>query len=149
MRIAISSTGQGLDSQMSPVFGRCPYFVFVDVDMETKEIKNEKTVPNSAAMQAGGAGVMSAQLVGNEKVEAVISGAAGPRAFGVLQQLGIKIFQGVPKTVKENINLFLEGKLTEVSAPGPMGIGFGRGRGMGRRRGAGMGAGRGGGFGRV
>ncbi|OYT56876.1 MAG: hypothetical protein B6U68_02635 [Candidatus Aenigmarchaeota archaeon ex4484_14] len=145
MRIAISSMAQGLDSQMSPVFGRCPYFVFVDVDMETKEIKNEKSVVNSATMQAGGAGIMSAQLIANEKAEAVISGATGPRAFGVLQQLGIKIFQGVPKTVRENISLFIEGKLKEISAPGPMGFGQrGFGRGMGRRR-----AGRKRGFGNI
>ena len=35
MRIAISAdSGNGLESVVSPHFGRCPYFVLVDVDGE-------------------------------------------------------------------------------------------------------------------
>jgi len=53
MKIAVSSTGQDLNSQISPVFGRCAFFVIADV--ENNKIKNSKAVENKAIMQAGGA----------------------------------------------------------------------------------------------
>lgn len=125
MRIAISSTGSGLDSQLSPVFARCAFFVIVDI--ENNEIKSNKTIENKAIMQAGGAGIMAAQTVGNEGVKAVISNAIGPRAFDVLQQLGIEMYKAQGATIKEAIDLFIQGKLSKINAPGIMGIGKGQG----------------------
>lgn len=131
MKIAVSSMeDKGLESQLSPMFGRCPYFVIVEV--EGKEIKNSKTIQNTAAAQFGGAGITAAQLVANENVDVVISGAIGPRAFQVFQQLGIKAFRGIPGTVKQNVEAYLEGKLQEITIPGPLGRGFGGGKGFGR-----------------
>jgi len=145
MKIAVSSTGQGLKSQTSPVFGRCPWFVIVETD--GKKITGHKDVKNGAAMQAGGAGIMAAPTVGNEGVKAVISGAVGPNAFGVFQQVGIEAYAGTAGTVEENVMQFIEGKLAKINAPGIMGrgMGGGSGSGMGRGmgRGGGMGAGRG------
>ncbi len=129
MRIAISSMGEGLNSQVSTIFGRCPYFVFVEI--ENKKIKEEKTMKNMATAYSGGAGISAAQFVANEKVDAMISGAVGPKAFGVLQQLGIKIYGASGGTVKENVDLFIEGKLKEVTTPGVMGRGMGGGVGQG------------------
>jgi len=146
MKIAVSSMeDRGIDSQASPIFGRCPYFVIVEI--EGKEIKNVKTIKNSAAMQMGGAGITAAQLVANEGAEVVITGAAGPRAFQVFQQVGVKVLQGIQGTVKQNIDAYLDGKLHEITTPGPMGSGrFGKGFGQGPGRG-GMGRGRG--FGQI
>ena len=130
MKIAVSSNGKGLDAQASPVFGRCPYFVIVEA--EGMEIKGIKDVPNTAAGQTGGAGITAAQLVGNEKVEAVITSNMGPRAFDVMQQLGIKVFRAGEGTVKEVVQQCLDGKLEEMAAAtGPMGGGFGPGAGPG------------------
>jgi len=145
MKLAISSVeNKGLKSQLSPVFGRCPYFVVVEI--ENKETKNVKTIKNTAAAQMGGAGITAAQLIGNEGVKVVITGAAGPRAFQVFQQLGIKVLRGIEGTVKQNIEVYLDGKLQEITTPGPMGFGgagFGQGiqRGIGKR-GSGFGQGR-------
>jgi len=136
MKIAVSSTGAGLHSPVSPIFGRCPYFVVVEV--EGKEIKGSKDVPNTAAGQPGGAGMTAAQIVGNEKAEVVITSNMGPRAFDVMQQLGIKVFLATAGTVKEVVQQYLDGKLQEMTAAtGPMGRGFGpgMGRGMGFGRG--------------
>ncbi|MBU3941379.1 MAG: NifB/NifX family molybdenum-iron cluster-binding protein [Nanoarchaeota archaeon] len=129
MKIAISSTGQGLDSQLSPLFGRCAFFVIVDI--ENNKIKSDKTIENKAVMQAGGAGIMAAQIVGNEKVNVVISNAIGPRAFDVLQQLNIDVYKAQGSTVKEAVELFIQGKLSKINMPGTMGIG--KGQGLGRR----------------
>ncbi len=132
MRIAISSIGQDdLSSELSPIFGRCPFFVIVEI--ENNEIKNHKHIENKAVMQAGGAGPMAAQTVANEKVNAVISNAVGPRAFDILQQLNIEVYKAQGATVKEAVDLFIQGKLSKINAPGMMGIG--RGTGFGRRTG--------------
>jgi len=132
MKIAISSIGQDdLSSELSPIFGRCPFFVIVEI--ENNEIISHKRIENKAVMQAGGAGPMAAQTVANEKVNAVISNAVGPRAFDILQQLNIEVYKAQGATVKEAVDLFIQGKLSKINAPGMMGIG--RGTGFGRRTG--------------
>ena len=142
--MVVSSMGEDLESQMDTRFGRCPHFVFVDV--EDKKIKGSKSIANPAVSQPGGAGITAAQLVANEGAKAVISGAFGPRAFQVFQQLGIEIYQGIPGSVKENVQKFIDGKLEKLTAPtGPMFMGkggMGPGSGMGRGMGRGAGAGR-------
>ena len=121
MKVAISSTGKGLDNQIDMKFGRCPYFILLEIEGE--KIKSSKAVENTAMMQGGGAGTSAAQIVGNENVKAVIGTNFGPRAFGVLQQLKIEIYQGIQGTVKENIQQFIKGKLTKLTgATGPMGM---------------------------
>jgi predicted Fe-Mo cluster-binding NifX family protein len=140
MKICITSTGPGLDSEMDPRFGRCPYFLFVDPEtMAFEAVEN----PNIAA--AGGAGIQSAQLVANRGVEAIITGQVGPNAFTTLQAAGIKILTGASGKVREMAEKFKNGQLSSF-AQGPtvrahfgMGMGGGMGRGMGR----GMGMGRG------
>jgi predicted Fe-Mo cluster-binding NifX family protein len=144
MKIAVSSTGEGLESQTSPVFGRCPWFVIVETD--GKKITGHKSVQNTAAMQAGGAGIAAAQIVGNEGAKVVISGAVGPRAFAVFQQIGMEAYAAAAGTVKENVMQFVQGKLPKISTPGIMGAGMGGGM-MGPGMGRGAGRGRGGGFG--
>ncbi len=121
MRVAISSTGKNLENEIDTRFGRCHYFFIVEV--EKKEIKNARAIENTAMMQGGGAGITAAQIVGNESVNAVIGINFGPRAFGVLRQLEIEMYQGVQGTVKKNVQLYIEGKLTKLTgATGPMGM---------------------------
>jgi len=124
MKIAISSTGKTVEDNVDARFGRCPYFLIVDI--EDKKIKEVKAIENTAAMQAGGAGITAAQTVANEKVEGVISVNFGPRAFDVFSQLGIKVYQGQGK-IKDVIKQFIDGKLTEITIPtGPQHMGMGR-----------------------
>jgi predicted Fe-Mo cluster-binding NifX family protein len=118
MKIAISSTGKDLESQVDARFGRCSYFLIVDID--NKEIKNVKVVENTAAAQMGGAGITAAEIVANEKVNLIITTNVGPRAFSVFGQFGIKIYQGQGK-IKDVIQDFIDGKLAEIKdSTGPM-----------------------------
>ncbi|MCD4740619.1 NifB/NifX family molybdenum-iron cluster-binding protein [archaeon] len=134
MKVATASTGDTIDSQVSPFFGRCPYFLIVE--FEDKEIKASNAITNTAMNQQGGAGISAAQLVGNQKVESVIAGAIGPQAFSMLQQLNIKAFTAVPETVKSNVLKLAGGELQEMSSfsrpIGPKGMGFGPVGGQGR-----------------
>ncbi len=126
MKIAISSTGKGIESQVDARFGRCPYFVIVEI--ENKKIKNIKTVENTATQQMRGAGISAGEIVANEKVDAVITQNLGPRAFGVLQQLSIEMYQGSGR-IKNVVQQLINGNLKKINtATGPMFMGAGTGK---------------------
>jgi predicted Fe-Mo cluster-binding NifX family protein len=147
MKVAVCSTGDNLDSQVDPRFGRCAYFLIVDT--ETMEFE---AIPNLAATQASGAGIMAAQLVGSKGVQAVIAGNYGPNAFQALNAAGIKTYSCIGGTVRDAVEALKSGNLTPLSSPNVqahfgMGGQMGRGCGMGRGQGMCRGQGRGRGFG--
>ena len=152
MKIAITSTGQDLTSQIDPRFGRSPYFIFIDPEtMQFEAIEN----PNVNAM--GGAGIQTAQLIANKGVEVVLTGSCGPNAFQTLQAAGVKVIVGVVGTVNEAIEKYKSGGLKPTAGPNVgshfgmgstgappgtnPGVGIGMGRGMGRGTGMGSGIG--------
>ena len=122
MKIAISSTGEDLESEVDARFGRCPYFLIVEI--ESKKVKDVKAIENVAASQMGGAGITAAETVANEKVDTVITVNMGPRAFSVFRQFGIKIYQGQGK-IKDVVQQFINGKLTQIAdSTGTRHVGF-------------------------
>lgn len=130
MKICVCASGPNLDSQVSPVFGRCPYFLIID--SKTEEFK---AISNPALQAGRGAGVAASQLVISEKAESVICGNFGPNAFSVLQMSGIKIYPEVfGLTIKQAIEKYNQGELKEMKVPSAPGR-FGFGPGPGRRRG--------------
>jgi predicted Fe-Mo cluster-binding NifX family protein len=133
MRVAVSSTGEDLEAQIDPRFGRCQYFIIVDLDSMKYE-----AVLNESAMASGGAGIQAAQSIAGLGVEAVITGNVGPNAFQTLSASGIKIVTGASGIVSDAVERFKNGELRETSNP-TVGSHAGMGRGMGR------GGGRGGG----
>jgi len=122
MKIAISSTGNDLESEVDARFGRCSYFLIVNV--ENNKIKDFKAIENTAKEQMGGAGISAGEIVAKQKVDAIITVNLGPRAFSVFEQFGIKSYHGEGK-IKEVIQKFLDGKLKELTnATGPQHIGL-------------------------
>lgn len=117
MRIAISAGEKDIENEVDSRFGRCPYFLIIEI--EEKEIKDVKVKDNTAAEQLGGAGINAAKIVADEKVDAVITGNMGPRAFDIFNQLGIEVYQGEGE-VKKVVQDFIEGKLKKISGPGPL-----------------------------
>jgi predicted Fe-Mo cluster-binding NifX family protein len=130
----------GLNDKMSPRFGRCASFTFVEID--AKEIKAVKTVPNPAANAMGGAGVQAAQIIGSNNADVIIVGFLGPNAAEGLKALNLKIYQSSDQalTIKKVLNLYIEGKLdmiTDANVSSHHGMGGRRGmggRGQGRGR---------------
>ena len=119
MKVAISSAGKTIESDIDIRFGRCPYFLIIDT-----ETNKTKAIENTAKAQAGGAGISAAELVANKKVEAIITANVGPRAFQVFQQLKIKIYQAQGK-IKQAIENLKKGKLKEItSETGPQHMGL-------------------------
>jgi len=111
MKIAVSSTGKNLNSQVDEIFGRCSYFLITEI--ENKKIKGVETIENISRDQAGGVGISVAQMIVEKGVNTVITGNVGPRAVDVLKQFNIEIYQGVG-TIKEVIGKFIEGKLKKI-----------------------------------
>ncbi|MEM3055937.1 MAG: NifB/NifX family molybdenum-iron cluster-binding protein [Candidatus Bathyarchaeia archaeon] len=130
MKICISVDSGSLEANVDPRFGRCPYFLIVEL-----EDMGFEAIGNPALAAAGGAGIQAAQVLKERGVEVVITGNVGPNAFQALSAAGIRVITGVYGTVREAIERYRRGELMEVGAPTVSGqYGMGRGRGMGRRR---------------
>ena len=89
MRIAVTSTGPELESQVDPRFGRCQYFLIVELDdLAFEAIEN----PNIAI--GGGAGIQSAHLMSEKGAKVVLTGNCGPNAHATLCAAGIEVIVG-------------------------------------------------------
>lgn len=112
MKIAISSTGKTIESEINNEFGRCPYFIIADV--KGKKIESYEAMENINMNQPGRAGIAAAQFVAEKGAEAVITGSVGPRAADILQQFKIPAYKAEGK-VKDAVKMLIEGKLKKIS----------------------------------
>ena len=109
MKIAFSSEeNKGLESQMSPHFGRCPYYVFVELDGENN-IKSVVTEENPF-FQSHQPGAVPNYIAG-KNVNVMIAGGMGPRAMEFFTQLGVETVTGATGIVKDVLSQYLEGTL--------------------------------------
>jgi predicted Fe-Mo cluster-binding NifX family protein len=108
VKIGISANGKNLEDTISEVFARCPYFIIAEI--ENGKIKSFEAVKNEAGGRSGGAGIFAAKLMAEKDVKAVITKNIGPRAFEVLKQFNIEVYQGEGE-IKKAIEEFIQGKL--------------------------------------
>lgn len=111
MKIAVSSSGQTLDSAVETRFGRCPYFLIVNP--ATLEFES---IANANAELGGGAGIQSAQLIAEKGPSFVLTGNCGPNAIQVLKKAGIKVVTGVSGSVSQAVQQFAAGSLKSSPA---------------------------------
>ncbi|MFW9887157.1 MAG: NifB/NifX family molybdenum-iron cluster-binding protein [Candidatus Thorarchaeota archaeon] len=129
-KICVTSQGADMDALMDPRFGRCRYFIIVD--LESGEFD---AIDNDAISHAQGAGIRAAQTVVSTGVDAIITGSVGPNAYPALQNAGIRILTATSGTIRDVVESYKHGSLIEVAFPGPAHAGIGRGMGRGRGRG--------------
>ncbi len=110
MKIAVSAKGNELSSEVDPRFGRAPYFIIYNTDDNSFEAVSN----NDNAQAAQGAGVQAAQTVAGKRVDWVVSGNMGPKAFAGLKAANIKIASWDKGTVEEAVKLIQEGKIQEI-----------------------------------
>jgi predicted Fe-Mo cluster-binding NifX family protein len=110
MRIGISANGSDLAARVDGRFGRCPWFLVVDSDsLEFEAVENRR------AEEGMGAGMGAAKDLIDERVEAVISGQVGPKAYEVLKAGDIVIFLvSDDVTVKDALERFKRGELRKM-----------------------------------
>ncbi len=107
MKLAITSTGKGLDADLDPRFGRAAYFIVIDPDTLIFEAVENRQNLNLAQ----GAGIQAGKTIADQKVDVLITGHCGPKAFKVLQTAGVKIMTGAHGRVKDAIEQFKVGAL--------------------------------------
>jgi predicted Fe-Mo cluster-binding NifX family protein len=107
MKIAVSSQGTDLDSQVDPRFGRAAYILIIDTVSTGVEV-----LDNSQNLNAfKGAGIQAASMVSDSGSEVLLTGYCGPNAFKTLQTAGVKVANDVTGTVRAAVNGFSKGKL--------------------------------------
>jgi len=112
MKIAVTSQGNNLDSQVDPRFGRAAYILIVDTETMNFEALDNKENINALK----GAGIQAASNIANKGAEVLLTGFCGPNAFRTLQAAGVKVANNASGTVKDTVKAFLEGKLPFANA---------------------------------
>lgn len=102
MKVAITATGNTLESTIDQRFGRCSHFVIYDTDSKSLEY-----IPNPNKDAEEGAGPASVQMVAEKNISKIISGEFGIKIKPLLDSLSIQmiVVKDAEKTVKEIITL--------------------------------------------
>ena len=114
MKLAISISGNTLDSPFDPRFGRAAAFCIVDT-----ENGEWQAFDNPALSASGGAGVQAAQFVAKQGAGAVVSGAFGPNAFDTLAAAEIETYLAPANethSAAEILEMFKAGELARTGA---------------------------------
>jgi predicted Fe-Mo cluster-binding NifX family protein len=107
MKVAITSTGQDLESAIDQRFGRCAYFVIYDTETGGMEI-----IPNPNKEAEEGAGPASVQLVASREVKKIISGEFGVKIKSLLDSLKIQmvVYREPEKSIRSIIEMLNHNK---------------------------------------
>jgi len=107
VKIAVTSTGTALDSEVDPRFGRAPYIVVVD--SETFEFDVLDNQENVNALK--GAGIQAARMVSDKGAAVLLTGHCGPNAFKALKAAHVTVANDASGTIRDAVKAYLEGKL--------------------------------------
>ena len=112
MKVAVTSKGILLSSEVDPRFGRAPYILIVDTDTLAFE-----AVDNSANVNAfKGAGIQAATMVSDKGAAVLMTGYCGPKAFTTLEAAGVKVVNDITGTVRDAVKIFKEGEITYATS---------------------------------
>jgi predicted Fe-Mo cluster-binding NifX family protein len=108
MRVAISAEdGRGLNSVVSPHFGRCPFFVLVD--LEGQAVQQVQALPNPFYNQHQPGQVP--EFIHTQQVDVMLTGGMGRRAIEFFRQYEIETATGAAGTVRLALEQYLGGQL--------------------------------------
>lgn len=111
MKIAVTSQGKDINSQVDPRFGRAAYVIIVDSDTNDFQV-----IDNSANVNAmKGAGIQAASNVVNSGAEVLLTGHCGPNAFKALQAGKVAVSNDASGTVIDSVKEYLDGKLPHAA----------------------------------
>ncbi len=112
MKLAITSKGPNLDSEVDPRFGRASYIVIVDPDtLEFEAVDNHE---NINALK--GAGIKAATMISDKKAEYLFTGFCGPNAIKTLNAANIKVVVETSGSVLDAIEVFKSGTFAITDA---------------------------------
>lgn len=102
MKIAITSTGNSLESTIDQRFSRCAFFVVYDTESKAIEF-----IPNPNKDTEEGAGPASVQLIASQNVNKIVSGEFGMKIKPLLEKLKIQmiVIKEPEKKIKDIIQM--------------------------------------------
>ena len=111
-RIAVPSNGEGgLNGQRSGHFGHCDVFTLIDV--EDGKIKEVSTISNQEHVQGGC--MVPVNLLGNNKVDALVVGGIGMRPLMGFKQVGIDVYYDAERIdIKPVVEDLINGSLPMI-----------------------------------
>ncbi len=107
MKIAVTSKGTNLDSQVDPRFGRAAYILIIDSETFDFEVLDNKENVNALK----GAGIQAAKMVSEKQAEVLLTGFCGPNAFKVMKAAKIGVANNAEGSVRDVVKAYLDGKL--------------------------------------
>ena len=110
MKIAVTSKGTDLDSEVDPRFGRAAFIIIVDSDTLDFEVIDNKD--GVSAMK--GAGIQAAKSVNDKGAEILLTGFCGPNAMSALKAGNIRVASGASGSVREAVTAYLSGELSII-----------------------------------
>lgn len=113
MKVAVTSEGPDLNSQVAPRFARARYFLIVDTASGAFAARDNSGNPSTAHT----AGLQAAGAIVSLGVDAVITGGIGPKAFATLQADNVTVYTVAPGTVMGVIEKLGAGQLQPVQNP--------------------------------
>ncbi len=112
-RIVIpTETQDGVNSLVAAHFGRAPYFTIVELNVN-KEVVNVKSQANTGE-HLGGTGHPHENLI-DAKPDYIVACGMGPGGLQSFKNACIKVLKAEGNTVKEVIDNFKMGNLTELT----------------------------------
>ncbi|MBF0594561.1 MAG: NifB/NifX family molybdenum-iron cluster-binding protein [Candidatus Omnitrophica bacterium] len=117
--VAIAATGKDINSPVSYLFGRAPFYIICD-----RAKKTYKAVPNKFMDSQHAAGLRSAQMLAGMNVDVVLGNNVGFEPFRVFDAARIEVYTDIHGTAWQALNDFPDGltKLTAENVPAHFGI---------------------------
>jgi predicted Fe-Mo cluster-binding NifX family protein len=112
MKIAIASKGKTTSSRVDDRFGRCPYFLVLDITSMTTE-----TIENPGQKEKNAAGIRACQMLVDNAISAVVVKNIGHNSLVTLTGAGMDVYTVTSGTVSAAIEKVKRGELTPAERP--------------------------------
>ena len=100
---------KGLDSEVFGHFGSAPIFVVFDT-----EVKSIDTIKNLDLSHAHGM-CSPLKALGGKMIDSIVVGGIGAGALNKLNGMGIEVYKALKVTVRDNIELFDNNTMPEIT----------------------------------
>jgi len=112
MKIAVTAeSNNGLESPVALHFGHAPFFMLVDVENSEVCAVQAITNPFVSGHQPG----QIPNFIKEQNANVILSGGMGGRAIQFFKQAGIEAATGASGTVRQALENYLGGKLTDAA----------------------------------
>jgi predicted Fe-Mo cluster-binding NifX family protein len=110
MRICFPvETNNGLDSEVYGHFGSAPIFIVFTTETKTIETIDNQDLGHTHGMCS------PLKALDGKMVDAIVVGGIGAGAINKLNEMRIKVYRAIGGTVRDNIELFENDKIAEIT----------------------------------